>query len=59
MKGKNVALVTGSSRGIGLGVARELASKGFSIALNAPLLDDELISAVELLRVGADVSCTF
>ena len=31
-------------------VLRELASKGFAIALNAPLLGDELISAVELLR---------
>ena len=56
MKSKHVALVTGSSRGIGLGVAKELASRGFSIALNAPLLDDELISAVELLKSqGADV----
>jgi NAD(P)-dependent dehydrogenase (short-subunit alcohol dehydrogenase family) len=39
------ALVTGSSRGIGLGAAIELAKKGFAIALNAPIADDELKAA--------------
>jgi NAD(P)-dependent dehydrogenase (short-subunit alcohol dehydrogenase family) len=29
-----VALITGGSRGIGLGIARHLASKGFSLAIN-------------------------
>ena len=56
MKNKHVALVTGSSRGIGLGIACELAARGFAIALNAPSLDDELLKAVELLKgEGADV----
>ena len=32
---KQVAFVTGSSRGIGFGIAKALAEKGFSIALNA------------------------
>jgi len=41
-----VALVTGSSRGIGLGAARALARAGFSVAVNGPLEDDELASAV-------------
>jgi len=31
-----VALITGSSRGIGLGAAIELAKSGFAIALNGP-----------------------
>lgn len=43
----NVALVTGSSRGIGLAAARALAKEGFSVALNAPLDDDELTHAVQ------------
>ena len=42
----NVALVTGSSRGIGLGVAQALAREGFSVAINAPFDDDELARAV-------------
>ena len=41
-----VALVTGSSRGIGLGAARALARAGFAIALNGPVDDDELARAV-------------
>lgn len=39
-------LVTGSSRGIGLGAAVELAKQGFAVALNAPVADDELAAAV-------------
>jgi NAD(P)-dependent dehydrogenase (short-subunit alcohol dehydrogenase family) len=31
---KKVALITGGSRGIGLGIARQLAGKGFSLAIN-------------------------
>lgn len=40
-----VALVTGSSRGIGLGAALALAREGFAIALNAPTDDAELKDA--------------
>ncbi|MEP0520417.1 MAG: 3-ketoacyl-ACP reductase [Hyphomicrobiales bacterium] len=43
---KQVALVTGSSRGIGLSTAMELASKGFSVAINGPSDDAELAAAV-------------
>jgi NAD(P)-dependent dehydrogenase (short-subunit alcohol dehydrogenase family) len=41
-----VALVTGSSRGIGLGAAKALARKGFAVALNGPAEDAELAAAV-------------
>ncbi|MYF89430.1 MAG: 3-ketoacyl-ACP reductase [Boseongicola sp. SB0676_bin_33] len=45
------ALVTGSTRGIGLGSALALARQGFSVAVNGPADDDELAAAVE--RVAA------
>lgn len=47
---RQVALVTGSSRGIGLSAALALAREGFSIALNGPALDDELRSAVKTIE---------
>lgn len=40
-----VALVTGSSRGIGLGAAIALARAGFAVAVNGPADDDELRAA--------------
>lgn len=51
-----VALVTGSSRGIGLAAARALAAEGFAVALNGPVDDDELRAAVRsLAATGARV----
>jgi NAD(P)-dependent dehydrogenase (short-subunit alcohol dehydrogenase family) len=51
-----VALVTGSSRGIGLAAAIALAREGFSIAVNGPADDDELKSAVDTVgREGGRV----
>ena len=41
-----VALVTGSSRGIGLAAAIALAREGFAVALNGPADDAELAAAV-------------
>lgn len=46
-----VALVTGSSRGIGLAAAEALARDGFAIAVNGPVADDELGRAVD--RIAA------
>ena len=40
-----VALVTGSSRGIGLAAALALAREGFSVAVNGPANNDELATA--------------
>ncbi|RYG90264.1 3-ketoacyl-ACP reductase [Loktanella sp. IMCC34160] len=47
---RNVALVTGSSRGIGFAAAVELAREGFAVAINGPADDDELRGAVERIR---------
>lgn len=53
-QGRGVALVTGSSRGIGLGTAKALAAEGFSVALNGPFEDEELAQAVaEVEALGA------
>lgn len=43
---RQVALVTGSSRGIGLAAAEALAREGFAVAVNGPSEDDELKAAV-------------
>lgn len=47
-----VALITGSSRGIGLASAVALARDGFAVALNGPTDDDELRAAVETVKAG-------
>ena len=50
------ALVTGGSRGIGLGIARELAKSGFSLAING-IRDIEFVEPVleELRAFGKEV----
>lgn len=48
-----VALVTGSSRGIGLATAKALARQGFAVAINGPVDDPELRAAVaEVSQIG-------
>ncbi len=64
MSERKVALITGSSRGIGLGTAIALANKEFAIALNGPADDEELHEAaqtiasigVPVVKVVGDVS---
>ncbi len=47
---KRVALITGGSRGIGLGIAKELASAGFRTVINGRKPEVEVESALEELR---------
>ncbi|MBO9479150.1 3-ketoacyl-ACP reductase [Shimia sp. R11_0] len=58
---RQVALVTGSSRGIGLAAAVALAREGFAIALNGPLEDDELARAVATVQAEGvpAMACAF
>ncbi len=58
---RQVALVTGSSRGIGLAAAVALARDGFAIALNGPHDDDELARATDTVQaLGVPVmACAF
>jgi len=53
---KKVALITGGSRGIGLGIARSLAGAGFDLAINGMREEKEAATSLEALRqLGADV----
>ena len=53
---RQVALVTGSSRGIGLAAAEALAREGFAVAVNGPADDAELQAAVaRIAGLGATV----
>jgi NAD(P)-dependent dehydrogenase (short-subunit alcohol dehydrogenase family) len=55
MTKKKVALVTGGSRGIGLGVAKHLAKSGFDVAINGRRPDAEIEPVLaELRALGAD-----
>ncbi|MGV8987204.1 MAG: 3-ketoacyl-ACP reductase [Cypionkella sp.] len=57
---KQVALVTGSSRGIGLAAAKALAREGIAVAVNGPADDAELRAAVaEVAAIGPCVAVPF
>ena len=54
---KKYAAVTGSRRGIGLGIAKALAAEGYSVILSATGSEEEVRPLLEELRgQGADVS---
>lgn len=53
---KKVALITGGSRGIGFGIALELAAHGFDLAINGVREEDAVKDALQQLRdTGAEV----
>jgi NAD(P)-dependent dehydrogenase (short-subunit alcohol dehydrogenase family) len=52
---KKVALITGGSRGIGFGIAQQLAANGFDLAINGQRPQESVADALLLLRkAGAD-----
>src|SRR6478736_4219776 len=56
-KPKRVALITGGSRGIGLGIATVLAQNGFDLAINGVRPEAEVQEALSSLKeLGAQVS---
>ena len=53
---KRVALVTGGSRGIGLGIAKCLAKQNFDLAINGMRKEEDTSASLEELKaLGADV----
>ncbi|MEX2512189.1 MAG: 3-ketoacyl-ACP reductase [Cyclobacteriaceae bacterium] len=53
---KKVALVTGGSRGIGLGIAKCLARNGFDLAINGMRKEEDTLESLnELKALGVDV----
>jgi NAD(P)-dependent dehydrogenase (short-subunit alcohol dehydrogenase family) len=53
---RKVALVTGGSRGIGLGIARQLANQGFDLAINGMRPEEQVAEVLnELRELGAKV----
>lgn len=53
---KKTALITGGSRGIGLGIAKSLARAGFDLAINGVRQEEDAMASLEALRsLGAEV----
>lgn len=54
---KKVALVTGGSRGIGLGIAKCLANNGFDLAINGMRAEEDTADSLDELRsLGVEVA---
>ena len=63
MSGGKIALITGCSRGIGLGLVKEYVSKGYQVLAtcrnpeNATALKEFLTEAGQRSAIPLDVSC--
>lgn len=56
MQKKKIAFITGGSRGIGFGIALELAKAGFNLAINGMRSEEAVQGAIkELTALGAEV----
>jgi len=56
--GKPVALVTGGSRGIGLGIARELGRSGYDVVINGRREADSVAGSIETIEeAGGSHGC--
>ena len=56
MQMRRVALITGGSRGIGLGIAKELAQNNFDLAINGTRTEEEVQNVLQELKdFGGDV----
>ena len=47
---KKIALITGGSRGIGFGIAEQLAQNGFDLAINGMRSSNEVEAAIKKLK---------
>src|SRR5437762_4821266 len=55
-KMKRIALITGGSRGIGFGIALQLAANGFDLAINGTRLPGSVEDSIQKLKdLGNDV----
>jgi 3-oxoacyl-[acyl-carrier protein] reductase len=53
---RKTALVTGGSRGIGLGIVKNLAQNGFDIAINGLRPEESVADVLESIKAfGADI----
>ncbi|KAH3810633.1 hypothetical protein DPMN_139027 [Dreissena polymorpha] len=58
-KGRRVAFVTGSTSGIGLGIAQRLAQNGYDIIITGVASQNDIDNALTILKSKHGVNCTF